>query len=285
MRGGSGSADGTGINARFNHTTGVAVDGAGNVYVSDTLNNTIRKVSATGAVTTVAGLSGVSGFQDGVGSGALFNSPGGVAVDSSGNVYLADSGNSVIRKIGPDGVVSTLAGLSGIAGLTDGVGSEAWFNQPRSLVFDSTGILYVADTGNAAIRRVSLAGVVSTLSLAAGVVASAAPSNTPLSNLESAAPSSSSIASDARSLTSSGGGGGGGATSGWLVVALLIPIFLRGCAAYRKNFTPPEALKAGRKRPVDFIDLTPTGEADGLGGSIMDMDTRHHARRKFAWFF
>jgi Immunoglobulin I-set domain/NHL repeat len=226
--GGGGSADGTGTNARFNHPTGVAVDSSGNVYVADTLNNTIRKVSASGVVTTVAGLTGVSGFQDGVGNGALFNNPSGLAVDLSGNLYLADSGNSVIRKIGPGGVVSTLAGLPGIAGLMDGVGSEAWFNQPKSLVFNSSGTLYVADTGNAAIRKITLTGVVTTLSLSAGAVANTTPPNVPTASVESTVPASS--ASAVSSTTSGGGGGGGGgAAGGWFVTGLSLTLFLRWC--------------------------------------------------------
>jgi uncharacterized delta-60 repeat protein len=167
--GNSGASDGTGVAARFNNPTGVAVDGTGNVYVSDTTNNLIRKISPSGVVTTLAGVTGIAGSQDGIGSGALFNQPGGLTVDFGGNVYVADTGNSAIRKISPTGVVTTLAGLPTVGGLKDGTGTDAWFNQPKSLTIDSAGNLYVADTGNAAIREVTPAGVVTTLPLSAPV--------------------------------------------------------------------------------------------------------------------
>ena len=106
----------------------MAVDGSGNVYVADTNNYTIRKITPAGVVSTLAGLAGTSGSADGTGSAARFNYPHGVAVDSSGNVYVADSGNNTIRKITPAGVVSTLAGLAGSSGSADGTGSAARFN-------------------------------------------------------------------------------------------------------------------------------------------------------------
>jgi hypothetical protein len=163
----SGNNDGTGAAARFNNLTRVAADQAGNLYVADTTNNLIRKVTPTGVVTTLAGLSGVSGTADGTGSGALFNQPGGVAVDNNGYVYVADTGNSTIRRISPTGVVITIAGLPGIAGHKDGNGIEAWFNQPRDLCLSPAGFLYVADTGNAAIRKIAADASVSTLALTA----------------------------------------------------------------------------------------------------------------------
>ena len=98
-----GSADGTGSAARFNHPSGVAVDSAGNVYVADTNNHTIRKVTPAGVVTTLAGLAGRWGSADGTGSAARFNYPSGVAVDSAGNVYVADTCNHTIRKVTPGG--------------------------------------------------------------------------------------------------------------------------------------------------------------------------------------
>ena len=124
------SADGTGSAARFYYPSGVAVDSAGNVYVADRDNHTIRIVTPAGVVTTLAGLTGIKGSADGTGSTARFNEPTGVAVDSAGNVYVADSGNMTIRKVSPSGMVTTLAGLAGETGSADGTGSTARFYIP-----------------------------------------------------------------------------------------------------------------------------------------------------------
>src|SRR5712692_346156 len=112
--GGPGNVDGTGPAARFNGPQGVAADSAGNVYVADTNNNTIRKITPAGDVTTLAGTAGVTGSTDDTGAKASFNSPSGVAADSAGNVYVADTGNNTIRKITPAGDVTTLAGTAGV---------------------------------------------------------------------------------------------------------------------------------------------------------------------------
>ena len=168
MAGSPGFADGTGTGAQFNHPAALAVDATGNVYVADQSNNIIRKITPAGVVTVLAGLPGVSGVNDGAGSLALFNQPDGLILDSAGNLYVTDSGNSSIRKITPAGVVSTLAGLPTISGNQDGTGSGAFFNQPRALTIDGAGNLYVADTGNAEIRKVTPAGVVTTLVLRQG---------------------------------------------------------------------------------------------------------------------
>jgi hypothetical protein len=171
--GSSGSADGTGSAAQFNWPSGVAVDSGGNVYVADTGNNTIRKVTPDGAVTTLAGVAGSLGSADGTGSAGRFDMPFGVAVDSAGNVYVADYGNDTIRKLTPGGVVTTLAGLAGSSGSADGTGSAAGFYWPRGVAVDSAGNVYVADTDNYTIRKVTPDGVVTTLAGLAGSSGSA----------------------------------------------------------------------------------------------------------------
>ena len=152
--------DGSGTNARFFNPTAAAVDGAGNIYVADGGDHTIRKITAGGTVTTLAGSSGHQGSSDGSGSGALFLYPYAVAVDGSGNVYVADSGNHNIRKVTPGGSVSTLAGTAGSPGSTDG--TSALFNTPQGIAVDATGNVYVSDTNNSTIRKITPAGVVST---------------------------------------------------------------------------------------------------------------------------
>jgi serine/threonine protein kinase len=163
MAGSSGSNDGAGSSARFWTPFGVAVDSAGNVYVADTLNDTIRKITPNGVVSTLAGLAGNAGSNDGIGIHAHFRNPWGVAVDNTGNVYVADTSNNTIRKITPSGVVSTLAGLAGSNGSTDGIGVTARFNSPFALAVDDAGYVYVADTGNNTIRKIAPNGMVSTL--------------------------------------------------------------------------------------------------------------------------
>jgi hypothetical protein len=159
----TGSNDGAGAAARFWAPQGVATDGAGNVYVADTLNSTIRKITPAGVVTTLAGMAGMQGSTDGTGSAAGFDHPLGVAVDSAGNVYVADTNNDTIRKIMPTGVVSTLAGMAGMQGSTDGTGAAARFYAPSGVAVDSAGNVYVADTANHIIRKITPAGVVMTV--------------------------------------------------------------------------------------------------------------------------
>lgn len=168
-----GNADGTGSAARFQFPQGVAADSAGNVYVADTSNHTLRKVTPDGAVTTLAGLAGNPGTTDGTGSAARFHSPSSVALDNAGTVYVADSSNHTLRKVTPAGVVTTLAGLAGSSGSADGVGSAARFNNPRGVVLDGDGNLYVADAANCTIRKVSSDGMVITLAGVAGSSGSA----------------------------------------------------------------------------------------------------------------
>jgi len=169
-----GTADGTGAAASFNYPQGVATDSAGNVYVADSLNGTIRKITPEGVVTTLAGTAEVAGSSDGVGAAASFNFPSGVAADSVGNVYVADSNNNTIRKITPAGVVTTLAGTAGVAGSDDGTGATASFDSPQGVAADSAGNVYVADTNNNAIRKVTPAGVVTTLAGIAGALGGSA---------------------------------------------------------------------------------------------------------------
>ena len=164
--GNSGSADGTNSAARFNDPLGIAVDSAGNLYVADANNNTIRKVTPVGTnwvVTTLAGSPGNSGSTDGTGTNALFNFPFGLAVDSVGNVYVADYGNYTIRKVTPAGAVTTLAGSAGNYGYADGTGTNAVFTVVRAVAVDSAGNAYVADFDASTIRKVTPAGAVTTL--------------------------------------------------------------------------------------------------------------------------
>ena len=156
-----GATDGTGTGASFNYPYGVAVDSTGTVYVSDNANQCIRKITSAGVVTRLAG-SGTSTFADGTGTGASFRSPSGITVDSSGHVYLADRDNNRIRKITPVGVVTTLAGQTA-AGSADGTGTNATFSGPIGVVADLFGNVYVSEFNNHRIRRITSDGIVTTL--------------------------------------------------------------------------------------------------------------------------
>jgi len=129
--GGPGNVDGSGADAHFYHPGGVTVDSAGNVYVADLGNHTIRKVTAAGVVTTLAGTAGMSGSTDGTGAAARFNVPAGVAVDSAGNVYVADRDNGTIRKVTPTGITTTVAGTAGVLGIV--LGATPRLGEPRGL--------------------------------------------------------------------------------------------------------------------------------------------------------
>jgi hypothetical protein len=155
--------NGNGSAVRFFSPFGVAVDGAGNVYVGDQTNAAIRKISPSGSVMTLAGMAGVHGSSDGTGTSAKFSLPTGVAVDGSGNVYVADTNNHTIRKVSAAGVVTTYAGRAGEAEHIDGSLTNARFRLPRGVAVDSGGNVFVADTGNHVIRKISPSGVVSTL--------------------------------------------------------------------------------------------------------------------------
>jgi serine/threonine-protein kinase len=154
-------ADGAGAVAQFSHPEGIAVDSSGNTYVADTNNQRIRVINTSNVVSTLAG-SATSGFADGSGALARFNYPQGVAVNSSGTIYVADTSNNRIRSVTAGGVVSTLAG-SGSNGYVDGGGTTAQFSHPEGIAVDSSGTVYVADYGNHRIRKITVAGVVSTL--------------------------------------------------------------------------------------------------------------------------
>ncbi len=155
----AGSGDGVGIQAQFDQPNGVAQDAASNIYVADTKNHTIRKIAPDRSVTTFAGAAGQTGSVDGTGGAARFSSPQAVAVDQAGNVYVADTGNHVIRRITPAGTVTTVAGAPGQGGAVDGTGSAARFTSPRGLAFDAAGNLFVADLSGA-VRRVAPDGTV-----------------------------------------------------------------------------------------------------------------------------
>lgn len=148
--------------ARFNQPHGVAVDSDGNVFVADTGNHTIRRISPGRRVSTVAGRAGRPGSIDGKGREARFNMPRGVAVDSEGVIYVADTGNHVIRKISKTGDVTTFAGTAGQFGGADGQGPQARFYGPTALAVDEAGTLWVADSSNDTIREITPAGVVTT---------------------------------------------------------------------------------------------------------------------------
>ena len=160
--GASGSTDATGSAARFTGLYGVAVDTAGNIYVAERVSHRIRKVTSAGVVTTLAGAAGTAGYADATGSAARFSGPCGVAVDTAGNVYTCEYDNHTIRKITSAGVVTTLAGTAGASGSTDATGSAARFYRPYGVTVDTVGNLYVAESGNCTIRKVTSSGIVTT---------------------------------------------------------------------------------------------------------------------------
>ncbi|MDH4191598.1 MAG: hypothetical protein OEW21_15525, partial [Betaproteobacteria bacterium] len=141
----------------------VAVDGKGNVYVADTSKHVIRQITPDAEVVRLAGMDEMHGGADGTGLAARFNSPSGIAVDSAGNLFVADSQNHAIRKIAPGGVVTTFAGRVGVVGSSDGSGAAARFANPRGIAIDGSGNLYVADTYNNSLRKITPEGIVSTL--------------------------------------------------------------------------------------------------------------------------
>lgn len=159
--GNEGFSDGNGAAASFNTPSSLALDASGNLYVADTSNNRIRKVTPQGDVSTVAG-DGTAGYLDGPATQARFNGPIGVAVDAQGNVFVADTYNDRIRLISPDGQVSTVAGV-GTQGFADGDRNSSVFDTPCGIVVASGGTIFVADTGNDRVRKITKEGNVSTL--------------------------------------------------------------------------------------------------------------------------
>lgn len=160
--GSSGEADGTGAAARFQSPTGIALDSAGNLFVTDWSNHTIRKISPDRVVTTFAGLAGWSETRNGSRTDARLSYPYGIAIDSAGNIYFSQSTSAIIRKISSAGTVSTLAG-SGSFGAVDATGTQASFRGPRHLATDSGGNVFVADSGNGLLRKISSTGAVTTI--------------------------------------------------------------------------------------------------------------------------
>jgi sugar lactone lactonase YvrE len=164
-----GSADGAGSAARFSDIMrGMATDAAGNVYLADFSNQVVRKISPAGVVSTYAGQAGVAGSIDGDRLSARFLGPAGVVVNAAGDLFVADS-NNTIRKIDAAGKVTTIAGAPTVTGSADGTGAGALFNGVSSSTIDSNGTLYVVDSFGTTIRKITRAGVVTTVAGQAGV--------------------------------------------------------------------------------------------------------------------
>ncbi len=160
---GGGDIDGTGTEASFGPMGGMAIDKDDNLYTNSGANGLatlIRKITPAGVVTTIAG--SIRGYQDGPAFSAQFESMGGMAVDSQGNIYIVDTGNQRIRKLSPAGMVSTFAG-SGVRGTSDGVGTNAEFSSPFGMTIDDMDNLYVSDIGSHLIRKITPTGVVTTI--------------------------------------------------------------------------------------------------------------------------
>jgi sugar lactone lactonase YvrE len=158
-----GSVDGTTLSATFSWPRSVALDSSGNLYVADGFENVIRRISVTGVVTTLAGKAGQAGSADGFGAEARFSTPHSLVVDSKGNVMVADQGNAVLRRITPDGSVTTLVGKAGEGGFVNGKGAEARLGSVMQMAIDKDDNLYFTEGGFHTVRKVSPSGDVSTL--------------------------------------------------------------------------------------------------------------------------
>lgn len=160
-----GGVDGVGAEARFStEVLFIVIDSAGMLYVNDKNNHAIRKITPDGVVTTFAGKLGESGSADGVGSAARFFVPEGLAIDASDNLYVGDTGNQTIRKIAPDGTVTTLAGTAGTPpGSVDGVGAAAVFHGPSGVAVDASGNVYTGGWEARAVRKITPDGTVTTI--------------------------------------------------------------------------------------------------------------------------
>lgn len=153
----SGTTDGTGTAARFNSPHSIARDSNNNLFVTDAGNHTIRRITTGGAVTTLAGSAGNTGSTDGTGEDARFNNPTGITVDlATNNIYITDTGNHTIRRITPDGVVDTIAGIAGTTGTVNGDGDDATFNTPAGIVYAAPNLLFVVDQANNRIRQITI---------------------------------------------------------------------------------------------------------------------------------
>ncbi|MEJ0088157.1 MAG: hypothetical protein WDM80_00140 [Limisphaerales bacterium] len=139
----------------------MAADAKGNLFVADSQNHAIRKITTNGVVTTFAGQLGVAGSANGTGTAARFDSPCGLAFDKAGNLYVSDTGNGLIRKITSAGAVTTIAGVAGASGFLNGAVASAQFNAPLGIAVAPNGAVFVADSGNHCIRKIS-GGAVST---------------------------------------------------------------------------------------------------------------------------
>lgn len=157
----AGGKTGSGAAANFLTPSGLVFDTAGNLYVTDAGNHNVRKITPAGVITTVAG-SGTFASRDGNGLFASFKTPAGIVIDGAGNLYVGDAEAHVIRKITPQGDVTTFAGITDVKGSADGTGQAATFNDPAGLAIDAAGNLYVADALNNKIRKITPAGVVTT---------------------------------------------------------------------------------------------------------------------------
>ena len=164
----TGAVDGPARQARFNSPHGLAVDGVGTIYVADTDNHLIRRISADGIVSTLAGQAGEIGSTDGPGATARFNYPGGVAIDAAGHVLVQDTANATLRRITPEGLVTTVAGVAGDHRHVDGPPGVGRFEQVRGMAVDGSGQIYVSTGSTRTIRRISPDGTITTVAGAYG---------------------------------------------------------------------------------------------------------------------